>query len=84
MKHRLRTKGFSLIEILIVLGIVTLLVGIATLLLGDTFKFNRNISNSLTQNLEARHAIKRMSAEIRKMSPKLIGKRDPTRDSQAF
>lgn len=73
MKQRLRTKGFSLVEILIVLGIVTLLMGIVTLLLRDTFKFNRNISDSLTQNLEARHAIKRMSAEIRILSPSSIG-----------
>lgn len=73
MQYKIRTTGFSLIEILIVLGILTLLVGIATLLLRDTFKFNRSISDSLSQNIEARHALKLMSAEIRETSPSSLG-----------
>lgn len=73
MHLKKHTAGFSLIELLTVLGILTIIVGVATLLLRDIFRFNRNISDSLTQNFEARRAVKLMSAEIRKTSPSSIG-----------
>ncbi len=66
-------RGFTLLEIVIVLGILTvLLVGITTFF-KDTFSFNRNISDSLEITGSARRALKTMIAEIRVASPSSLG-----------
>jgi len=59
------TKGLTLIELLIVIGILGFLGLAISQLLGDTFKNNRELSQSLLAVQETRSAIKKMVSEIR-------------------
>ncbi|QQR64660.1 hypothetical protein IPH92_03805 [Candidatus Kaiserbacteria bacterium] len=68
-----KNLGFSLVEILVVLGIAVLIGLIATKLLIDMFSVNRSVSASLSQTGEGRRAIKTMTAELRTASPSSVG-----------
>src|SRR3989339_1075189 len=66
-------SGFSVIEVLASIFILTL-IGLAVYSFQkDVFSLNRIISGSLTAQDEARRALKRMSAEIRTASPSSLG-----------
>ena len=68
-----KQSGISLVEVLVVVGILGLIsVGIVTLFT-DTFSLNRNISNQLSVSGEARRALKTMTAEMRTASPSSNG-----------
>lgn len=68
-----KARGYTVVELLVVLGLVVL-VGLAVIVLfQDTFRLNRNISESLNTSGEARRALKSMMAEIRTTSPSSLG-----------
>jgi type II secretory pathway pseudopilin PulG len=65
--------GFSIIEVLIVIFILSL-VGIAVAAFQrDVFSLNTIISNSLVAQDETRRALKMVTAEIRPLSPSSVG-----------
>jgi len=66
-------SGFTLIEVLVSIFILTLIGLAATSFFKDIFSYNRIISGSLTAQDEARRALKTMSAEIRTASPSSLG-----------
>ena len=70
--HNLRS-GFSVIEVLMSIFILTL-IGLAVYSFQkDVFSLNKIISGSLTAQDEARRALKSMSAGIRTASPSSLG-----------
>jgi len=71
-KHNSKS-GFSVIEVLVSIFILSL-IGLAVYSFQkDVFSLNRIISGSLTAQDEARRALKSMSAEIRTASPSSLG-----------
>ncbi len=74
MKTRIsRQRGYTVIEVLVVMGVAVIIGAGVLMLLQDMFRFNRNASSSLTVNGEARRALKTMVAEIRTTSPSSLG-----------
>ena len=71
--YRNTRSGFTLIEVMISIAIISIVGSAAVILLKDTFSLNRLISGSLTAQGEARRALKMMSAEIRVTSPSSLG-----------
>lgn len=68
-----KQSGFSVIEVLVSIFILTL-VGFAVYAFqNDVFSLNRILSDSLTAQDEARRSLKTMSAEIRTTSPSSLG-----------
>lgn len=71
-KYNLKS-GFSIIEVLVSIFILTL-IGLAVYSFQkDVFWFNRILSGNFATNDEARRALKVMSAEIRTASPSSLG-----------
>lgn len=66
-------KGFSLVEVLMAVAILTLVGVTIYTFQEDVFSFNRILTNGLTAQDEARRALRIMSAEIRTASPSSIG-----------
>jgi len=66
-------SGFSVIEVLIGIFILTLMGLAVYSFQKDVFSLNRIISGNLTTQGEARRALKSMSAEIRTASPSNLG-----------
>ena len=67
------TSGFSIIETLVVIFIISL-VGIAVIAFQkDVFSLNTILSNSLVAQNEVRRTLKIMTAEIRPLSPSSVG-----------
>ncbi|OHA21494.1 MAG: hypothetical protein A2849_03650 [Candidatus Taylorbacteria bacterium RIFCSPHIGHO2_01_FULL_51_15] len=73
-KHRSAVEsGFSLVEVILSLGILAL-IGLAVFSFQkNVLSLNRLISGNLTSQAEARRALKDMSAEIRSASPSSLG-----------
>jgi prepilin-type N-terminal cleavage/methylation domain-containing protein len=69
MAKTIRQKGFTLIEILIALGLFTGLVVLLTTFQKDIFVNNTFIQNSLVVESEARGALKKTIAELRAAVP---------------
>ena len=68
-KFTKKNKGFTVVEILVTLFILTL-IGIAVVNFQiDIFSLNRISNNNLVIQEDARQALKNMTAEIRSMSP---------------
>lgn len=63
-----RVKGFSLIELLVVLGIAIFVIVAIWLLWSGSFRFNTEIRNNLTLIAEARRAGDLMTREIRSIT----------------
>ncbi|MEK9171773.1 MAG: prepilin-type N-terminal cleavage/methylation domain-containing protein [Patescibacteria group bacterium] len=73
-KHSYNSKsGFSVIEVLVSIFILTLIGFAVYSFQKDVFSLNRIISDGLTAQNEARRALKSMSAEIRTVSPSSLG-----------
>jgi type II secretory pathway pseudopilin PulG len=73
-KNRYNSKsGFTVIEILVSIFILTLIGLAVSSFAKDIFSLNRITSDSLTAQDEARRALKSMSAEIRVASPSSLG-----------
>ena len=67
------TRGFSLVELLISIAIITLMTFIVSTFQKDVFTLNYSLQNSLNAQLDARHLIKIMVAEIRKTTSPSTG-----------
>jgi prepilin-type N-terminal cleavage/methylation domain-containing protein len=68
-----KNKGFTVIEMLITLFILTL-IGIALITFQiDLFSLNKFSNNNLIAQEDARRALKNISAEIRSLSPSSLG-----------
>jgi type II secretory pathway component PulJ len=66
-------SGFSIIEVLVVIFILSLVGVTVATFQKDVFSLNTIISNSLTALDEARRTLKMMTAEIRPLSPSSLG-----------
>ena len=71
-KHNSKS-GFTIIEILVSIFILTLIGLAVSSFAKDIFSLNRITSDSLTAQDETRRALKTMSAEIRTASPSILG-----------
>lgn len=67
MKTSLK-KGITLVELLISVAIISLLTVTATTFQKDVFSLNSNLQSNLNVQLEARHLIKNMVSELRKVT----------------
>lgn len=73
MTHHTHDKGYSVIEVLVGISILTF-VGIAVVAFQeDVFSLNTMLSNGLNGQQEGRQAFKKMTAEIRSLSPSASG-----------
>src|SRR3989344_5539756 len=66
-------KGFTIIETIISVFILSLIVVSAATFQKDVFSLNFSLQNSLNAQLDARHVVKIMVAELRKASPSALG-----------
>ncbi len=66
-------SGFTLVEVIIVLAIMSALVTVVSTFQKDVFSLNFNIQSQLNAQLDARHLIKVMVTELRKTSPSISG-----------
>lgn len=73
MKKIKTNKGFTLVELLISISIFLVLVFISSNFQRDVFFLNNNLQSSLNAQLDARHLVKVIVAEVRKSSPSANG-----------
>src|SRR3989344_896826 len=67
------TDGFTIIEVIISVFILSLIVVSAATFQRDVFSLNFFLQGSLNAQLDARHVVKIMVAELRKASPSALG-----------
>src|SRR4051812_13245134 len=67
------SKGFTLIELLVSIAIIAFVTVTATTFQKDIFSLNFSLQASLNAQLDARHVVKVMVAELRKTSPSDLG-----------
>lgn len=65
--------GFTLAEIIITVGIISLIAVVLGAFQGDIFFFNTIIQDDLTAQMDGRRAIRKMVSEIREASPSSLG-----------
>jgi prepilin-type N-terminal cleavage/methylation domain-containing protein len=70
---RSTTRGFTLVELLVSIGILSLLIVTATTFQKDIFSLNFSLQSSLNAQLDARHVVKIIVTELRKTSPSELG-----------
>ncbi len=63
--RKTRSSGFTLMEVMVVLGISIMVMGAALLLQRDVLKFNDVLHGAFTLQEQARRAFKQMSKEVR-------------------
>lgn len=73
MKKNNLKSGFTIVELLVSIFILSLIVVAATTFQRDIFSLNFSLQASLNDQIEARHVIKVMVAELRKASPSSLG-----------
>lgn len=61
----MKNRGFTIIELLLVLAISTILLGVVADLVKNTFSLNRRASGDLSSYLDARRAFKTFASEVR-------------------
>lgn len=66
-------KGFSLAEFIVSVAILSLLTYTFSTFQRDVFSLSTNLQSSLNAQLEARHLIKTMISELRKVAPSANG-----------
>ncbi|HRH26565.1 MAG TPA: prepilin-type N-terminal cleavage/methylation domain-containing protein [Parcubacteria group bacterium] len=66
-------KGFTIIEFIISIAILSLLTYTVSTFQRDVFSLSTNLQSSLNAQLEARHLIKTMVSELRKVTPSANG-----------
>jgi hypothetical protein len=66
-------SGFSFVEIIIAVAITALVFNVVSKFAVDVFSLNSVISGNLNTQLDARHVVKVMVAELRKTSPSSLG-----------
>ncbi len=62
-----------MVEMLIVLAVMSMFIVVASTFNKDVFSLNTNLQSSLNAQLDARHLVKVMVAELRKASPSALG-----------
>jgi prepilin-type N-terminal cleavage/methylation domain-containing protein len=72
-KLRVSTKGFTLAEIVVVVGIFVLVAGIASQFQLDTWSFRRFFQVSVDFQAEGLFAMKNLTRELRSMTPSVLG-----------
>lgn len=72
MKKNIK-KGFSLVELLISVAIISLILVIASTFQKDVFTLNFTLQSSLNAQLDARRLVKVMVSELRKTVPSAVG-----------
>ncbi len=65
--------GFTVIEILVVMGILLMIGSAVIIVFIDIFRLNGTISDDLDTSGEARRALKTIVAEVRTVSPSSVG-----------
>ena len=73
MKEKTLQKGFTIIELLISIFIISLFAVTATVFERDIFSLNFSLQNNLNAQLDARHIVKNMVAELRATEPSSLG-----------
>ncbi len=68
-----RASAFTLVELLISVGIITLMTVTISTFQKDVFSLNTHLQSSLNAQLNGRHLIKVMVAELRKTSQSSLG-----------
>lgn len=66
-------RGFTIIELIISLTILGAITYVISTFQTDVFSLNTNLQNNLNAQLDARHLIKQMVAELRKTTQSSIG-----------
>jgi prepilin-type N-terminal cleavage/methylation domain-containing protein len=72
MKNK-SNRGFTMVEMMIVLAIMAMFVFVASSFQKDVFSLNTTLQSSLNAQLDARHLVKVMVTELRKASPSSLG-----------
>jgi prepilin-type N-terminal cleavage/methylation domain-containing protein len=72
MKNKFN-RGFTMVEMMIVLAIMAMFVFVASSFQKDVFSLNTTLQSSLNAQLDARHLVKVMVTELRKASPSSLG-----------
>jgi prepilin-type N-terminal cleavage/methylation domain-containing protein len=73
MKKIINNRGFSLAELLISVAIISLLTFIVSTFQRDVFSLNNVLQSGLNAQLDGRHLVKVMVAELRRSSPSATG-----------
>lgn len=73
MKKTYQTSGFTLIELIISIAIITSITVVLSTFEKDVFSVNTTIQSSLNAQLDARHVVKTMVTEIRKAAQSETG-----------
>ncbi len=66
MKNKIFKRGITLLEVLISVAILSMMILTASTFQRDVFSLNTNLQSSLNAQLDARHLVKVMVAELRK------------------
>ncbi|MFZ2621146.1 MAG: prepilin-type N-terminal cleavage/methylation domain-containing protein [Minisyncoccia bacterium] len=73
MNKNIFKKGFSLVEIIISVSILSLIIVTVSTFQKDVFSLNTNLQSNLNIQLDARHLIKTIVAELRKTTSSAVG-----------
>jgi len=66
-------RGFTLLELLVAMGIFTLLIGSVVVILSDTFKNNTIISKQLERQTDGRKVLEQVVDDVRRAEQSSIG-----------
>lgn len=72
-KRKKNNSGFSIIEVMVVIFIISLMSTVVAVFQKDIFSLDAVFSNSLVSQDQARRALKMMTSEIRPLSPSSVG-----------
>jgi prepilin-type N-terminal cleavage/methylation domain-containing protein len=67
------TNGFTLVELLVSIFIVSVLMVIINSFARDTFFMSTTLSDSMTAQYDARHVVNNMANELREAAPSALG-----------
>lgn len=73
LNHKNNFRGFSIVEIIVVIFIIALISLAAATFQNDIFSLNRSVSDSIGAQDEMRGVFKQMTAEIRSASSSSLG-----------
>ena len=73
MKKNIYKKGFTMVELLISIFIISLVTVTVATFQRDVFSLNYTLQGSLNAQLDARHLVRVMISELRETSPSSLG-----------
>lgn len=68
-----KTSGFTLIEILVSVGILVVIVLAVGSFQGDVFFIGNSVKDNLNSQIDARNVLRKLIAELRSVSPSSLG-----------